>query len=504
MLTQRSRWALVMTLSLLALPFSGCNSSPLGGSCTAGEDTDADGLTNDKECALGTDPNSADSDGDGFLDGDEVARGTDPSRSDSIPPRVPGCVGPCTVNYNCPAAQGPTTISGTVFIPSGSLPLYNAKVYIPTGDAVPPPPTTGATCDRCDANVDGFSTTTDINGNFTLTNVPHGQNIPLIIKVGKWRRVITIPAVNECAVTPLAATETRLPRNQSEGNIPKIALSTGSADALECILRRNKLGLDDSEFTVESGNGRVNLYGGATGANRYTTALGGANFTSSQNTPAASWWDTPGNWNKYDIVMLSCEGGQYTNQKSAAARTNLENYVNAGGRVFASHWHNGWFVNSTPPQKLQTVAQFGNDQSPGTITAQINTNFTKGSALADWLVLPAVWGTGTPPTRGTFPVGGARITISNLTPALTQLWVSTTANAPQYFSFNAPIGAGSADQCGQMVFTDLHVSSGTGGDSSAAGTPFPNGCTANALSAQEKALIFMLFDLTNCLQPPIG
>jgi hypothetical protein len=41
-------------------------------------DTDNDGLTDEEEIALGTDPNNADTDGDGVNDGDEVANGTDP------------------------------------------------------------------------------------------------------------------------------------------------------------------------------------------------------------------------------------------------------------------------------------------------------------------------------------------------------------------------------------------------------------------------------------------
>src|SRR5262245_25644990 len=57
-----------------------------------------------------------------------------------IPPKIPGCKGKCTVNYKCPPASGPTTLTGVVNIPSGSLPLYNAKVYIPTGNEIPPPP----------------------------------------------------------------------------------------------------------------------------------------------------------------------------------------------------------------------------------------------------------------------------------------------------------------------------------------------------------------------------
>jgi hypothetical protein len=41
-------------------------------------DDDGDGLNNEEEAALGTDPGSADSDGDGVSDVDEFARGTDP------------------------------------------------------------------------------------------------------------------------------------------------------------------------------------------------------------------------------------------------------------------------------------------------------------------------------------------------------------------------------------------------------------------------------------------
>jgi hypothetical protein len=46
-------------------------------------DSDGDGLTDDEEEALGTDPNKADTDGDGLNDGEEVALGTDPLNEDT-------------------------------------------------------------------------------------------------------------------------------------------------------------------------------------------------------------------------------------------------------------------------------------------------------------------------------------------------------------------------------------------------------------------------------------
>ena len=47
------------------------------------QDADGDGLTNEFEVSIGTDPLEADSDGDGLSDGDEVVLGTDPLEADS-------------------------------------------------------------------------------------------------------------------------------------------------------------------------------------------------------------------------------------------------------------------------------------------------------------------------------------------------------------------------------------------------------------------------------------
>lgn len=443
------------------------------------------------------------------LGGDEI-----PPGSPGNPIHDPNCIGRgCQINIGCPADLGPTTLSGTVTIPAGNLPLYNAKVYIPAFD-VPPAPNTGPACESCDQVIPGdavASATTDINGNFTLRNVPSGTDIPLVIRLGKWRRVVTIPAITDCTSTPLDSGMTRMPRNKTEGNIPKFALTTGSADAMECILRKNKLGLDDSEFTLPSGDGRVNLYVGGVGvdgvgANKFKAGFNGV--TQAMNFPAANpWWNTATNWDAYDAVMLSCEGQQNANDKNAMAHAALQSYIDRGGRVFASHWHNIWISGATNAVKnVATIATNNTYQNDSTtITADINLNFERSKALADWLLLPSVAGS---TQRGKLDIKFSRQTITGRDMSLTQDWVNfqppNFTRQAQYFSFNAPVGASANLQCGQMVFTDIHVSGDPNGDTSRQNTPFPDGCKTNGLTPQEKALIFMLFDLTNCLQPIIG
>ncbi|MEE2749910.1 MAG: hypothetical protein VX519_00645, partial [Myxococcota bacterium] len=55
---------------------------PVGTESGSGVDTDGDGLTDELEASLGTDPSVADTDGDGESDGDEVAGNTSPLDAD--------------------------------------------------------------------------------------------------------------------------------------------------------------------------------------------------------------------------------------------------------------------------------------------------------------------------------------------------------------------------------------------------------------------------------------
>src|SRR5262249_18003151 len=128
-----------------------------------------------------------------------------------------------------------TTVSGKVYDPAGKVPLYNVVVYVPNAEL--DPMTHGATCDKCGSTVSGspiVTTLTNEKGEFTLSNVPVGNDIPLVMQIGKWRRKIKIPNVVQCTDNPLTdPSATRLPKNKSEGDMPQMALTTGGCDSLQ-------------------------------------------------------------------------------------------------------------------------------------------------------------------------------------------------------------------------------------------------------------------------------
>jgi hypothetical protein len=419
-----------------------------------------------------------------------------------------GCTGiGCDVVDCAKDGKPPTTLKGTVYAPNGTLPLYGINVYVPTTSIHAMP--AGAICSRCGDQLDGTpiaKTTTDAGGNFALGNVPSGQNIPLVITSGKWRRQITIPSVTSCTDTALAAADTTLPKTQSQGDIPKIAVTTGNADSLECLIR--KIGIADSEITTSTGPGRVHLYAG-NGVDKFVTGFPGGSGTIP---PATPFWASADNLKPYDIVILSCEGDQNPDTKPQPALDAMKAYADLGGRVFASHWHNIWIGgayksggNYQRPAVWDTIATWssGSQINSGLVDLIDEMQNPKGPAFAEWMLNPAVMGS---TVRDEIQIENntGRTTCDAIDPMRAERWtyIKGGNNEPQNFQFTTPNEQPTSSRCGKVVFSDMHVSGGP-----IANQSYPNSCAAGgaitALTAQEKALIFMIFDLASCVGPPI-
>jgi Abnormal spindle-like microcephaly-assoc'd, ASPM-SPD-2-Hydin len=385
------------------------------------------------------------------------------------------CTGLCLQQVSCPNG-GTTTLTGVVSAPNGTDPLPNVTVYIPNApvDAFTP----GVSCPVVGAQPSGsplVGTTTGVDGSFTLTNVPVGANIPLVIVAGKWRRQVTIPGTVACASTAVDHSLSRMPRNKSEGDIPLIAVATGSADEVECALR--KIGIDDAEFTNPAGTGRINVFLGEDSAGaRIDTG------TPSENTLMSNASVV----NQYDVVMLPCEGSQYIRPASQLA--NIISYANAGGRVYTSHYGYVWMYNNPP---FNGVANWAVSQSPlADGLATVDTSFTDGQTMSQWLQL-----IGASTTPGQIEVMATKHDLNGVI-APTQSWLtlndSAHSNPVMQFTFNTPIG--SPNQCGRVLYNEYHVENPV---SSPTGKSFPAECPTTAMTPQEKLLEYSLFDLTN-------
>jgi hypothetical protein len=421
---------------------------------------------------------------------------------------------------NCAgSSKSPTTISGTVYDPAGSLPLYNVYVYIP--NSTPDPIVSGSpACTQCEAPASGnpvIGTLTDASGHFTLSQgatdmwgVPSGDNIPLVLQVGKWRRQVVIPHVDACGANALPDPSTpsaklRLPAKSSEGDMPLIAFTSG-CDPAECFLRH--VGIDDSEFVPPGGPGHVHFY---TGQDADSFTNGDASNVAGGNNSADTytWWLKSDNLLKYDIIFNACEcNPNDRNMYGTDAYGAMDDYLNGGGRLFATHYYYNWFAPPTGPSDENGVVNWEipegfNDEPYNTF--YIDSSFPKGKAYADWLQAQNVTS-----TYGEIDLQDTRWDMTTTTAASTR-WIfnanstSDAKYATMYMSFNSPVAQPAAMQCGRAVFSDVHLS-GTSDDS-----VFPNECENadpdGSHAINEKALEFLFFDLSSCVQdnssPPI-
>lgn len=503
----------------------------------------------------------------------------------------------CASVKDCSSASQKTALSGRVVTPGrddmnakNQVGVPNAFVYILRNDSTDDLPAItsgipdgGTSCDRCQDQDLGpvlVSTTTDAKGEFTLEgNVPVGKEFVLVVKAGRFRRAVkyTIPDGSECTTTKLPTAlpdnPTRLPRDMMDGlavNIPRIAVTTGGIDAMECVLE--KMGIAHTEFGNPGDDGsaapRVHIYRGR------TPNGGGDGANIDANTPLENViYGDPKRITSYDMLLADCEGAD-ADDSSLTERDqygdNVVDYVNRGGRMFVSHLRYSWLVgNGTQAYDPANPNTTGLDAAAKWDKTQ-HSDYNTGAGIiaigrpqassriqnfADWM---ANEGVAMPPTYN-FTITDPRSQEASLGATSEEFVLTTsitrgsgtvvTADQTQQFSFNTPYAAPDDSVCGRVAYSGFHVAAettGTGGTSGAGGmgnTPgsggmggmvaaggrggpgggnfpppamgggsqpfenatFPQHCVAGGdLTAQEKVLLYMLFDLNACvgMTPP--
>jgi hypothetical protein len=410
-----------------------------------------------------------------------------------------------------------TTISGKVYDPAGTTPLWGVNVYI--AGSPPAKFTDGVSCASCDSlyATPRAAALTGPDGTFTIKTgmnttgtvfVPDGKGLTLVVQVGKWRKLYTVD-VTACQDNPQPDKTLRLPRNHTtDGDIPQIAISTGSADSLECLLRR--MGVDASEYVGGAGpgnGGHIHIFSSTNGSGGATINGGGS------PDPGLTLWDSLAHMTPYDVVLLSCEGAE-TAHLNAAGKKVLFDYASNGGRVFASHFHYIWFMDDGPFATLPVATWTKGAQIDNTpISGKINQTLPSGMPFPEGVALNSWLGNVGALSGGELPIQYARDNAqwsASVNGKNSQLWISADKNSnfpgyAQYLSFDTAAGDKS---CGRIVYSDLHVSGGPM-NSSDPMTDYPSfnpgivpdQCSTHPLTPQEKALEFMLLDLSSCLVP---
>jgi hypothetical protein len=469
----------------------------------------------------------------------------------------------CDAVPDCETAAQLTTLTGRVITPGredintgNQVGVPNAFVYVLTNNdpALLPAfvdgiPADGEACDRCDGQDLGpvlVGATTDALGNFTLEgNIPVGKEFLLVTKVGRFRRAtpITLADTAACTTTPLDPLETRLPRGMADGvgvNIPRIAISTGDIDAMECVFE--KMGVAHDEFNV-AGDGtnpeRVHLYG-----------TDGAEMPAG-NPEEDTLHADAARLLSYDMVVFDCQGGGYLNPPAVLDLDNVLNYVNRGGRMFASHLSFQWICrngevayDAADPHAtgMAPAADFpgcttnqaqGDQTGVGLVSVgRPQANPEKIQDFSAWLVnegaaamntdglyeftitqprdLAQSVGTSTEEFvyRGAdaepmMAVGGAGDPMGmGGAPSVQPGPAPNPGGSVQQFAFNTPYASPDEAACGRVAYSGFHVAPGSdGGFTPFAGAVFPEHCSGD-LTPQEKVLLFMLFDLGACVGDP--
>lgn len=353
------------------------------------------------------------------------------------------------------------TLTGTVKAPNGSMPIAGALVYL-THDR--PAPNPGKVyCDGCVHLAAGTPyVVADASGRFELAPTELGAQL-LVVQKGGFRRVREIYVSKGKATLPETLTTLPPKTDLAQGDeVPKMAVVHGAYDDIEASLQ--KLGIDPSAIDLVQSA----LVGKAAGE-----FLRDASRVMSQH-----------------VVFLPC--GDFTQpapntdlSSDPVIQKNLQDFVRAGGRLYATDWHYD-FVSRAFPGYVSWVGGSAAACSGCDRIAYDAAATVKDSGLSAWLTAQSL---------GSFTLQRNYTTVASVSPVATtdadgnpitvtpKVWVEGSkgggAAKPATVTFE--------NGCGRVLFSTYHTEPST-----------------LALTPQERTLLGVLLETTVCNESPTG
>ena len=370
-------------------------------------------------------------------------------------------------------------LHGTVFAPEGTIPISGALVYLSSTKPAPIP--NHLFCDKCVQLSSNDYVLTEANGTFVLPVFSTGKQF-LIVQKGQFRRVreIDVHAGDQNAPTEF----TTLPSRSDEASgdhIPRMAVIIGQWDAIEVSLAKLGLGkvVSGAWGTLKVEDASFDQYAG--------------HWPPDPNDPL-----DPGkllhDWNtisQYNIVFIPCSGSDGTDCNDYTSgepkvQENLRNFVKAGGKLYVTDYSYDYLRQPFPgfidwedeTNEIGSACQDGSYDAPAQVEDQ---------GLHDWLQaigisnfeLKQSWTTiDSLHTASSFDADGKP---ADITPKVWVTALKTSGPHPATVSFQYG--------CGRGLFSTYHTEAS---DS--------NG--ASELLPQEKALLYVLLEVSVCVEPP--
>ncbi|SEF95131.1 Ig-like domain (group 3) [Bryocella elongata] len=366
-----------------------------------------------------------------------------------------------------PAVTGSTAAHGDpipnilVFVqdPASPLPVFSQGVTVPAagqnGCAVQP--------NLVPATVLG-SALTDYSGTYTF-NVSGTVSYPInvVIQAGKWRRQYQFTQAQVASYTSgtvVTLPILSMPSNQSQGDLPHIAVVTGSADQIECIFPQ--IGVSASEVTDPTGTGSINFFSGNASSGEIVSS---STPTETQLVNPAANGAIP--ISNYDMVIFGCQtwNAGIVDSDVAPYAKNVEAFANEGGRVFGTHGAATWITTPSDWSGIATFDYSGSDSEAASITGQLSTAYTGEPTLAAWMGYIGALNA---------PVANLQFTLTDVFYNITavnapgQTWVTIPSHSstPAQFSFDTPVNqTGSPSAVVNFTNTQTNFDLGQTGDS---------------------------------------